>query len=226
MDLELIGKGNTASVYKYDANKIVKLFVKGYDEKSIVSESKKAILFTSLVKNSAKCYGLVEIDDQLGIVYDYINGQSLLDYYYATQDGVFLLNTLVNMHKEILQKKCEEAMSYKDFLMYHCEDEITRKKIEALPDESYLCHGDFHPGNIMIDKDRNYYVIDFNNVVKGPKEYDVARAYFLIKGGLEKPTELQELMANLYLEVMGYTMNDINKYLDVLRTCRRKEMSR
>ena len=46
--------------------------------------------------------------------------------------------------------------------------------IDKLADGDTLCHGDFHPGNILLSGD-GAFIIDFMNVCCGNYLYDVAR---------------------------------------------------
>ena len=58
--------------------------------------------------------------------------------------------------------------------------------LAELPDGDRLCHGDFHPGNIIQAKDRDV-VIDWSNVVVGDPSADLARARLLIRLGEPPP---------------------------------------
>lgn len=50
-----------------------------------------------------------------------------------------------------------------------------------IPDESRLCHGDFHPGNILSTRERDL-AIDWIDVSVGHPLADVARTTILLKG--------------------------------------------
>ncbi|MDT4868012.1 Phosphotransferase enzyme family protein [compost metagenome] len=53
------------------------------------------------------------------------------------------------------------------------------QRLWALPDGARLCHGDFHPFNIMVDGDR-LGIIDWLDATIGPPEADIARTYLLV----------------------------------------------
>lgn len=60
---------------------------------------------------------------------------------------------------------------------------------------------------------------NFANICKGPKEYDIARTYFLLKEAVkEKP------IAELYLQKMQVEYKDIRTYIDVLDALRQYEI--
>jgi len=60
--------------------------------------------------------------------------------------------------------------------------EIARKRLETLPDGDALCHGDFHPANVM-RAPHGPVVIDWPNATRGAPEADVARTLLLLGAG-------------------------------------------
>ncbi|MCH7697469.1 MAG: phosphotransferase [Chloroflexi bacterium] len=66
------------------------------------------------------------------------------------------------------------------------EAKLALEMLADLPDGDRLCHGDFHPGNIIQAKDRDV-VIDWSNVVVGDPAADLARSRLLIRMGEPPP---------------------------------------
>ena len=58
--------------------------------------------------------------------------------------------------------------------------------LASLPDGDALCHGDFHPGNI-IDTARGPVVIDWPNVTRGDADGDYARTLLMLRLGEPPP---------------------------------------
>lgn len=52
-----------------------------------------------------------------------------------------------------------------------------------LPIKKNLCHGDFHPGNILVSKDKKV-IIDWSGVHTGNPVSDVAHTYLLMSNVL------------------------------------------
>ena len=52
--------------------------------------------------------------------------------------------------------------------------------LQSLPDEDRICHGDLHPGNIMIQRGRAE-VIDWGGARRGSVICDVARTYLMLR---------------------------------------------
>lgn len=234
--MQLIGKGNTAEVFEYGNGQICKLFWEGYPQQAIRREYTNAKMMEQLGIAVPRCYGIVQQDQREGIVYEAIDGKTLLEHFFETGDANFLADTLVKLHKQLLNYHTQEVLSYKDFLyrlMGQGEDEDgdLLQKIRVLPEGDHLCHGDFHPQNIMIDAEGKIFVIDLMNVCHGPWQYDVARTYYLIGEG-ELPSDMASRdqilqmkmqLANLYLEKMKVSYGDIEAFVGVIRACRKHE---
>ena len=159
---------------------------------------------------------MVCIDGCVGIIYDKIDGETLLSKLSNREVQDIWLEKFVNFHKEMISKTVANVMDYKAFLKLLAGDspELLRK-IKGLEDDIRLLHGDFHPANLMVDTARNMVLIDMMNVCKGPAAYDVARTYFLL--GHEK--QLQRM----YLEKMEFELSEIMPYFEVISSLRAKE---
>ena len=58
--------------------------------------------------------------------------------------------------------------------------EYARRELESLPDGDRLCHGDFHPGNILLSS-HGPIVIDWPNAARGDPTADLARTIMMIE---------------------------------------------
>lgn len=153
------------------------------------------------------------------------------------EDVNFLVNQIADLHKKILEYNTCEVMSYKEFLQL-CIGEKTNlnvdiyNEIEALPTGNYLCHGDYHPGNVLVDTNGKVLVIDFMNVCHGPWQYDVARTYVLISEGdipkeihnREELVYMQKQIADIYLKKINVSYNEIREYVSIIQKCRQYEL--
>lgn len=70
----------------------------------------------------------------------------------------------------------------------------------------------------MLDENNKVVLIDMMNVCKGTELYDVARTYFLLR--------YDNNIQSKYMEKMGYSVEDIMPYLDVILMVRENEMKR
>lgn len=71
---------------------------------------------------------------------------------------------------------CKEWLS--NLINDRAVDVELREWIKQLPEGECLCHGDYHPFNLILTLGGSPIVIDFANICRGPSEYDIARTYF------------------------------------------------
>ena len=214
--MEKIGEGNTAEVYRLGGGRACKLFFDDYPQEAIRNEYKNAKLMYKLGVPMPAVFELVTIDERMGIVYRRLHGKTLLQKYREDGDLDYLLHSLVQCQKTILDISDTASRSYKTFLLQFFPDE--ESQIRALPMGDCLCHGDLHPDNIFVTKEGELQVIDFMNVCHGPREYDIARTYFFLS------LEGDQKFLHQYLEEMGADLEDLKPLIDYVRRTHKIEM--
>ena len=216
--MELIAKGNSAEIYKQNENKICKLFYKNYPKQLVEHEFNNAKIIYKLGINTPFAYDIVFIEERYGIIYEKVNGTTLLSKINTENTNVdFWIENFVNFQKDFLKYQSDALISYKDFLKLFASESVDLiKKIDNLQDGNFVLHGDFHPENILIDNKSNFILIDMMNVCKGPLLYDIARTYFLLG--------YNPIFQERYLSLMGYSMEEIKPYLEVISLVRENEM--
>lgn len=233
--MELIATGNTAEIFDYGSGKVLKLFKKGYPKESVEREFKNSKMVNECGIASPETFELLyDVQDgRDGIVYERVFGRDLLQLAFAgfsdADKLIQLFTKFSEIHKDFISHKGEDCISYKEYLKY-----FGYENTEKLPDGDYLCHGDFHPANLIEKENSELCVIDFMNLCRGPKEYDIARSYVLITEdnlgnslSIEEKTFLMQKKAELgqfYLQQMGYTLDNIKEFIPAVEFCRSKEM--
>ncbi len=227
---KIIGIGNTASVYEWEDGKVLKLFKQGYPEDAVVKEYNNAMAIKDMNFAKPKAYEIISYEDKKGIIYDRVEGKTLTDWVMETGDVQNCAIYMAKLHKAILQNTIEDIPNYKDFLKNHIPNILTLDKqeealqmIDKLSDGNVLCHGDFHPGNILISGE-NTYVIDFMNICCGNYLYDIARTVFLVEySPIPHDAKDKDMILNfkralidLYLMQMNVTRDMIKDYLSVI----------
>jgi Predicted aminoglycoside phosphotransferase len=228
----MIGAGNTATVYEWEEDKVLKLFNQAYPKQAVEKEFYNATAINNLDFAKPKAYEIIFHEERMGIIYDKMEGESLLDWVIKTGDVQGCALYMAKLHKTIVQNKISNVPNYKEFLKSNIlkvpsVDSKKRKELlqglDKLRDGNTLCHGDFHPGNILISGG-NTSVIDFMNVCCGDPLYDVARTVFLVQytpvpietNDKEMVLQFKKTLSDLYLIQMNVTREMIQKYLSVI----------
>lgn len=232
---KLIGKGHTASVYEWEESKVLKLFNQGYSDEAIIKEYHNALAINHMKFSKPKAYKIISFKNKQGILYDKVNGEILTNWSLKTSDVQNCAIYMANLHKAILQNKTTNVPNYKDFLINQIPAHYTYRKnliqaINKLPDGNTLCHGDFHPGNIIISGEDTY-AIDFMNMCHGNYLYDIARTVFLVEyTPIPNTTKdknmilhFKRTLTDLYLSEMNVSREMIKDYLSIIISIRKWE---
>lgn len=221
-NMKFLGRGNTAEVFEYGNEKVCKLFFEGYPDEYAALEFQNA---REMYKNKiriSKPFQMITIENRKGIIYERIEGRTLLNIMMENETNLdMLLNTFVNLQLNILSHHTKNVLSYKEYLIAilkskKINNQVILNTINVLPDDDCLLHGDLHPNNILVMSDGTPVIIDFMNVCRGPALYDIARTYFLIK-------QFDGCLADKYLKRIGVSENNIEKYLNIIKYCRKYE---
>lgn len=222
INLHKIDEGNTAEIFQLDNNRVLKLFKSGYSKESMLQEYHNHQLVSWMVPNVPKLYGIVEENCRVGYVMEQIKGISLAGHLLNEATFADAMEQFVSLHKEWNKETPAEVISYKDWMKNtlhnkECVSDLL-EKINRLSDGNTLCHGDFHPYNILVTEENKPVVLDFANVCRAPKEYDIARTYFLMEEAGAKQ------LAEVYLEKMNVEFDAIQMFYEVIKQLRYFEL--
>ncbi|NHJ48161.1 MAG: aminoglycoside phosphotransferase family protein [Asgard group archaeon] len=204
---KIIGKGRTADVFEWDDNKILKLFHKNYSNKYIQYEYDISKHLQDKLQFIPKVYDLIDYQEKQGIVFEKIDGISLLHYLMKNPFKIFKeMKQFAKLHVEI--HKCEFMgfVTQIEFLKNDINrskdlDEETKKKIlnnlNNLPTADTLCHRDFHPDNVFFTTD-GLIVFDWITACVGAPAGDVARTYYIL--GHAKPIGKLSIMDKIKIK--------------------------
>ena len=157
---KLIGQGRTAEVFEWEEDKILKLYRTGLPKMMIEKEYEISGSICEQLNLVPKVYDLIETDNRHGIIYEKINGITMMKVIASKPWRVKKeAQRLAELHKFIQQKvnfklpSCKKRLKdniSKVELLQDNVKTILYKYIDELEEDNILCHGDFHPDNIII----------------------------------------------------------------------------
>lgn len=217
--MKKIAEGNTAEIFMMENGCILKLFKEGYSQNAVECEYNHHCLVNSLMVEVPQIYEMVEKGGRYGLVMEYVRGESLASHMMQPKTFEQAMDSFVRIHTTWLSKCSKEAISYKQWIKEVCGKKEVQSDLSELlhnlPEGNVLCHGDFHPYNVILTEQGRQVVIDFANVCRGPKEYDIARTYFLLN-----EVQAGNPIADIYLQKMGIRYQKIERYVEILKVLR------
>lgn len=87
-------------------------------------------------------------------------------------------------------------------IFLECREFLETRQIETRPDARIL-HLDFHPGNIIQNKNKNLYIIDFEHSILGPPGMDIIQTYLFLLH------QYSETVANYFLQSYNIQFREI-----------------
>jgi aminoglycoside phosphotransferase (APT) family kinase protein len=220
--LPLIARGGQADIYDYGNGKVIRVPRRPQDYDRIRYEYKVYVSLSGSSVAAPRVYELVEVNGAPSIIMERILGTSMMDQI-KKQPQLIRQKAidLANMHLGVLKMKAEVSMTNAKDQAKYCIDksrsltedakEVLLSLLGHLPGGDFLCHGDFHPGNIL-HRDGKDYIIDWSGATKGDIVYDIAHTYILLRvvprapgvsllmHGIQK--FLGKTMANIYLKTI------------------------
>lgn len=187
-----IAQGRTAEIYAWDDQQILKLYRNWCPPDWVDYEARIAHAVYEAGIPSPGVGEIVETDNRRGLLYERLEGISMLEDMNARPWMlVKYARLLAELQVKIHQKSITGLPSYKDRLRYdidntsHLTDELRNKSVmtlNLLPDGENVCHGDYHPGNIILTRNGPV-VIDWMTACSGRPWADVARTGLLLSIG-------------------------------------------
>ena len=225
----LLGTGKVAEVYAWGDGLVLKLYKPGAPKTSAFREA--AIL--SLIEGSGLPAPRVhsvggELQSRWGLMMTRAEGQPFAPALTRWPPSQAHLEALARLHARIHDVSVPQLPSLKARLRANIGrapllDRARRERLlaelAALPDGDRLCHGDFHPWNVLGTPD-NATVIDWLDATIGVAAADVCRSYVLIA---HASVPLAETYVATYAKFTGLDVNEVWRWRAVVAGARLAE---
>jgi uncharacterized protein (TIGR02172 family) len=186
-----IAIGRTAEVYPFEDGKVLKLFFPTIPQLWIEKEVDTGRYIQDAHLPVPKVYERMKLNGREGVVYERIEGPSLLNElakkpWKVVQYARLLAGLHVQVHEvpaptnlETQREWARGGIPETTKLSKDLQEKVLHL-LDSMPDENQLCHGDFHPGNIIVTH-RGPVIIDWMTASKGVACGDVARTSIILE---------------------------------------------
>ena len=223
MAMQLIAERADKQIFK-DGENTVKVFSNKYPKSDILNEALNhtRVEETGLPVPALKSVSV--IDGKWAITMEYIEGKTLDQLMKEDPDNLEkYMNQFVDLQLEVHSKKApllnklKDKMNRKISSLGNEIDATTRyelhTRLEGMPKHNKVCHGDFNPSNIIIDKDGNPHIIDWSHATQGNASADAARTYLLFA---LKDKKLADMYLDLFCKKSDTAKQYVQQWLPIV----------
>jgi len=185
-----IAIGATAEIYAWENEQILKLFREWVTESAVQTEARTARLVHASGASVPAVGEVVEIDGRMGLLYARIEGHPMLAALTAQPWRlVHFAHRLAELQADLHKRSAPAGMPTQRERLRNrigraeAIPAATRRRVlallDSLPTGHQLCHGDFHPDNVLLTA-RDPVIIDWIDATAGHPLADVARSSLLM----------------------------------------------
>lgn len=188
---QLLGRGRSADVFAWGEQEALKLYDRHWPAAQIAYEARIAKIVHAAGAPAPAVGAIIQVAGRTGLVYQRVDGPSLEAVLLAQPAQVVRLARLFALVHSTLHQRTAYNLPV---FTYRLQQQIkiaalnsaarqtAQTALEHLRDGAALCHGDFHPGNVLLAA-QGPIVIDWENASAGEPAADVARTALLLDHG-------------------------------------------
>jgi len=182
-----LGEGREAEVYAWGSGEVLKLYRPGFGGHHTESLALAALDGQAV---APKLIQIVEFDGRTGVVLQRLGGTDMLTWverkpWQVWDCGRILAATHAAIHRTVASAQLPDlrqvlAERIRDAGLPQSLERLALHTLDQLPGGDRLCHGDYHPGNVLLAPG-GAKVIDWAAGACGPAEADHARTLMLLR---------------------------------------------
>jgi uncharacterized protein (TIGR02172 family) len=231
----LLGAGFTAEVFSWGKERVLKLSFPWRP----ITKAQQEFTITQVVRAAGlpapAAVEIVTIGDRHGIIFERMRGPSLVTQVETRPWTLFgAARQLAELHARLhaisapadlpsqrgeIEAVIESAVDFSP-----AEKETARRHLASFPAEDSVCHGDFHPGNILLTA-RGPVIIDWSRGTRGYGLADVAWTSVLFESAVPPPGTSWRIRILLKLARRLLHATYLKRYLE-LRPASLEELER
>ncbi|HEY4396060.1 MAG TPA: aminoglycoside phosphotransferase family protein [Acidimicrobiia bacterium] len=208
-----LGEGREADIFGWGDGTVLRLLRRSSDLARVEREALAMRVAADGGVEVPKVHGTTMVDGRAGLIMDRVDGPDLIAVmgkrpWTVPRVAGIVGRTQARMHdvvapddlpslREVVRSKIKHApelpVELADFAL---------KRLEALPDGDRICHGDFHPGNLLSGPDGPA-VIDWTDAARGDPAADLARTRLLLRQAAV-PEHMPALIRGVHAYARGW----------------------
>ncbi len=187
----LIARSGTAEVYAWHDGQVLKLFYDWCPAEWKEHEASNARAVSATNLPLPKFIDTVQIQGRQGIIYERVNGPSMLTVMSSKPWWIArLARSFAELHTQVHKQSGDGLSPVRIALRKAIASASPSAQLQAaalegldqLPDGTALCHFDFHPDQVLMTT-RGPVIIDWMTAVQGDPVADIARTSLLLRVG-------------------------------------------
>ena len=225
---QLIGSGAKGDVYRYNDEVVIKVYNQRntyHDVEREISLSRMAFI---LGIPTAISFGIVSVGRRYGAMYELVDSQTISQHIADNPDQAdhyaeIMAEVAHTIHSVALTEDAGvpsvkgRLRSYIESGVAHEDKALARRctdLIDGLPDVLTLVHGDFHTGNVFVQRGEPL-LIDMDRLSTGHPVAEIADLYyFYVVLGEDDPSVVEKFMGFSYETARRFFSAFLRRYLD------------
>ncbi|MBB3590445.1 aminoglycoside phosphotransferase (APT) family kinase protein [Rhizobium sp. BK529] len=222
----LLGAGKEAEVYEH-GTLALKLYRPGRPKAPAFREAANLAIVERLSLPAPRIHVVGDYHGRWGLLMDRATGSSLADEM-TPEPPLTAIKEMAALHLRLHREPGTGLPSLKSRLSANIESaEVLSSDLRdrllltlaALPDDNCVCHGDFHPWNIL-GSGQDTVIVDWLDACSGNPAADVCRTYLLMRRVLPA---IAEAYVVTYAKAAELTSDEIFTWLPVIAAARLAE---
>ncbi len=183
----VIAVRNRKTVFR-DGDKCVKVFNCNYTKADVLNEALNQARIEETGLNIPEIIEITKVDGKWAIVSRFIEGKTMTQLMEEQPEKKKeYMELFVELQNEIHSRTCPLLNRQKDKMnmkIIQCDLDATTRydlhnRLDSMPRQNWICHGDFRPSNIIITDEGVPYILDWSHATQGNPAADAARTYLL-----------------------------------------------
>lgn len=225
---KLLGRGAKGDVYRYDDELVIKVFNKNNTFSDVEREIALSRSAFVLGVPTAISFGIVSVGNRYGAMYELVDSETISQciarapgkvdtYAKIMSDVAHSVHAAEALDKEDFPDVRDRLHEYIQGGLAFENSELADKcmaLLDALPETCHLVHGDFHTGNVFLQKS-DPLLIDMDRISRGQPIAEISDLYyFYVILGEDDPSVIEDFMGFSYETSKRFFDTFIRTYLN------------